>query len=159
LNNYSKVEIYILKNNGNREQAKDFYQEAFITVWQKVKNDLFIPSKEDEYNAYLYRVAKNNWIDYLRSKKYIKTTHLSFESAEEESDEQNSDNFSESVYKNAMHAFEKLGDECKQILTNFYFKKQSLKIIAKAFALNEASARNKKYRCMQRLREIVFNKN
>jgi len=60
---------------------------------------------------------------------------------------------------NAMEAFEGLGDACKTLLTKFYFEKKSMKEIAHELQLDAASTRNKKYRCMQTLRELALEMN
>ena len=47
--NFYKTEQYILKNNGTMPQAKDIYQEAFITVWRNIKDGKFIPENEPPF--------------------------------------------------------------------------------------------------------------
>ena len=61
----------------------------------------------------------------------------------------------EEKLQKTISAFGSLSDECRDMLRRFYFEKLSLRTIARAISINEASARNKKYRCMQKLREIV----
>jgi len=56
-----------------------------------------------------------------------------------------------------MHAFKGLGAPCKDLLMKFYFEKKSMKDIAEELQLDAASTRNKKYRCMQKLRELALN--
>ncbi len=51
--------------------------------------------------------------------------------------------------------YHKLGEQCKEVLQLFYFKKESMKQIAARFSWTEASAKNNKYRCLQKLREMV----
>ena len=57
-----------------------------------------------------------------------------------------------------MMAFNKIGKECKVLLTRVYFEKKSMKDIGAELNLDAASARNKKYRCMQKLRELANEK-
>ncbi|MCW5518629.1 sigma-70 family RNA polymerase sigma factor [Aureitalea sp. L0-47] len=151
---YAKIEVYILKNNGSKPQAKDTYQEAFIAVWQNVKKGKFVPENESALQGYLYRVARNKWTDFLRSSRYKKTSSLDtdfqLEDNSEEIDEGNDRKVSDT-----MAAFGRLGDECRQLLSQFYFEKRSLREIASVFKIGEASARNKKYRCINKLRELV----
>ena len=54
--------------------------------------------------------------------------------------------------------FDNLGENCKEVLSRFYYNKQSLKIIGQQFDWTEATARNNKYRCLQRLRELLKKK-
>jgi RNA polymerase sigma factor (sigma-70 family) len=157
--NYNKVEIFILKNNGSMPQAKDTYQEAFIAMYQNIKADKFTPTNETALQGYLYQIAKNKWTDFLRSSRYKKTSQMAEGFLIKDEDTTMNDyDITEEDYnpKNlAMEAFSNLGSECKKLLEVFYFQKKSLREIAVVFNIGEASARNKKYRCIQKLRELV----
>ena len=161
--NYPKIEVLILKNNGTIEHAKDIYQEAFLAVWQNVKQDKFIPKSESSINGYLYSIAKNKWMDVLRSQGYKKTVIASqmshFEIKEEENNGIDDDILKNKRLEDVMLAFKNLGEPCKNLLSKFYFEKKSMNLIAKELKLDAASTRNKKYRCMQKLRQIALNNN
>ena len=162
-NNYPKIEALILKNNGTKEHAKDIFQEAFLAVWQNVKQDKFIPQSESSINGYLYTIAKNKWMDVLRSQGYKKTitaSHLShFEIKDEENNGIDDDILKDKRLEDVMLAFKNLGEACKNLLRMFYFEKKSMNLIAEELELDAASTRNKKYRCMQKLRQIALNNN
>ncbi len=162
LNNYKKIELYILKNNGSMPQAKDTYQEAFIAVWKNIKEDKFVPTNETAVQGYLYTIAKNKWLDVLKSSKFKKTVSYANKGIEE--------TFSETIESEDLHeeddklqctmnAFNQLGEACKELLKLFYFSKKSLRYIAQELAIEEASAKNKKYRCIQKLRELALSPN
>lgn len=159
--NYKKIELYILKNSGTIAQAKDIYQEAFITTWKNIKSDKFLPQNETAVQGYLYQIAKNKWTDYLRSSRFKKTTSIANTFIETREPEEHSDD--EKSIDNRIHiamsAFNKLGASCKELLTKFYFNKQSVKLIAEELNLEEASVRNKKYRCMQKLKTLTIASN
>ena len=156
--NYFKTESYILKNNGTMPQAKDIYQEAFITMWQNVKEGKFTPSNETALQGYLYQIAKFKWMDHLRSAHYKQTGSLSdvFELKDTSTDMPHEMDLEQQERRaKGMQAFKKLGKECKELLEVFYFEKKSLREIAAQFNIGEASARNKKYRCIQKLRSLT----
>lgn len=75
--NYPKIEALVLKNSGSKEEAKDVFQEAFVVVWQNIKLDRFTPKNESSVDSYLYTIAKNKWMDVLRSKDFKSTTVMS----------------------------------------------------------------------------------
>ncbi len=160
ISNFSKIEILVLKNNGTKEHAKDIYQDAFLDVWRNIKDNKFIPKNESSINGYLYTIAKNKWMDYLRSKEYKKTITTSkethFDKSESLLEKIKDDKFHEERLQKAMQAFTKLGLPCKSLLMKFYFEKKSMKTIAGELQLDAASTRNKKYRCMQKLRELAL---
>lgn len=151
-NNYSKTEKYILNNNGTIEQAKDIYQEAFIAVWRNIQLDKFYPENENSLAAYLSRIAKNKWLDYLRSHHYKNTVPLpdDTDAIEETLPEEDVRYIAEVKNK-----FKSLGEKCREVLTRFYYKKESMRSIAEKFEWTEATAKNNKYRCMERLRELL----
>lgn len=159
--NYKKVEFYIVQNNGSMPQAKDTYQEAFLAVYQNIKAEKFVPANETALQGYIYQIAKNKWRDYLRSSRYKKTTAMidNYHPIDDNSeiDEFNDHEEKDQKLEVTIAAFGKLGSECKDLLTRFYFNKKSLRDIASSLNLEETSARNKKYRCMQKLRNIALS--
>lgn len=160
ITNYPKVEQFILQNNGSAEYAKDIYQEAFLAVWQKIRTGNFSEPKPGSINGFLYQIAKNKWTDHLRSAYYKKTSELTDTYMENASMDNNtvSDPVEEEYrLKRTMQAFKGMGEDCKALLKRFYFEKKSLREIADIIGIDEASARNKKYRCMQKLRELTLN--
>lgn len=157
--NYRKIEIFILKNNGSMPQAKDTYQEAFIAMYQNVKADKFVPANESAIQGYLYQIAKNKWTDFLRSSRYKRTAKMTNETQLNDPDTSEIEyeiySESNSAQNTVMQAFERMGAECKKLLEVFYFQKKSMREIAETLEIGEASARNKKYRCLQKLRELA----
>lgn len=161
--NYPKVEAYVLKNSGNREQAKDVFQEAFIVAWKNIKEDKFQAQNDSAVNGYLYTISKNKWLDYLRSKHHKKTvvasTMNNFDNANTNFSENDDDILKEKRLEVIMHAFKDLGVACKSLLKKFYFEKKSMHTIAEELQLDAASTRNKKYRCMQKLKSLAIKTN
>ncbi len=161
--NYPKIEILVLKNSGSKDEAKDIYQDAFLAVWQNIKQNKFVPKTESSINGYLYTIAKNKWMDVLRSQGFKKTVVASqlnhFEIKDEENNDIDDDILKDKRLEDVMLAFKNLGDACKSLLRKFYFEKKSMNLIADELALDSASTRNKKYRCMQKLKEIALKNN
>ncbi len=163
LENFPKVEKYILLNGGTKMLAKDIYQEAFMAVWNNVRLDKFVPKGDSALNGYLYSIAKNKWIDYLRSNEYKKKRPLDENSLKtnfkEEISKTELEDESENRLNKVIETFNSLGKACKELLTVFYYEKKSLREIAKELKIGEASARNKKYRCIEKLRAMVLTTN
>ncbi len=158
--NYKKVEIYILQNSGSMPHAKDIYQEAFLAMYQNIKAGKFSPTNETALQGYLYLIAKNKWTDFLRSSKFKKTSSLADNhQTSDESLDPELNYESDEKLETTMRAFGALGPDCKELLTQFYYQKKSLRDIASELNLGEASTRNKKYRCIQKLRDIALSPN
>lgn len=152
---FPQVRIHILKNSGDEAKAKDIYQEAFIACWQNVKDHKFDGTGSLE--AYLFTIAKNKWTDHLRSARFKKTVHqdvmtLIDQKEEEDEDQDNETQNGQDIMKNALH---QLGNGCKNLLTLFYFERKNMEEIGEKLGIGAASARNKKYRCMEQLRALA----
>ena len=161
--NYYKTEKYVVENSGSQEQAKDIFQDAFITVWENVKDSKFVPQNQTALNGYIYTVAKNKWLDFLKSSHFKKTKSLEAHTYKIEDKNNTQDeidaNASEEKIAKVVSTFGLIDEACKKILTVFYYENKSLRKIAEELNITEASARNKKYRCLEKLRTTVLKSN
>jgi len=151
--NVGNITVLVLKNSGVEDDARDLYQEAFLAVWRAVQTGRFMPASEKEFSAYLFQVARFKWIDQLRNRKGRKLVALQDWPADvvQEPAEENMDTQAAAVRA----AFPQLGDNCREVLGRFYFKKEPLREIAAGFGWTEATAKNNKYRCLQKLRGLL----
>ena len=155
--NYPGVEKYVLNNSGSVEDARDVYQEAFIAVWRNIVLDKFTMTHGGSINGYLYQVAKNKWMDVLRKQKgknvSIEVTNAEMVAEITEALSPEEEHYLAEVKRH----FTAMGDPCKELLRQFYFEKKRLKEIAIFFSWTEATAKNNKYRCLQKLRAAILN--
>ena len=136
---------YILSNNGSDEDAQDIFQDALVILYKKVhSNSLTLTSS---LNNYLFAIVKNCWLQELRRR------NKNFVTSGEEII--SGDNFNEeAMFSSASAAFNLLGEKCRMLLILFYHKKQSYKEIATALSFSdEKTAKNQKYRCLQKAKE------
>lgn len=154
LRNYPGVEQYVVANSGTVDEAKDIFQEAFIALWRNVQAGRFTEKTGSSLDAYLFQIARHKWLDHLRSARVKNSVPLSengdgWEAPEERPPE-------EEAYLAAVRVyFARLGENCQALLRRFYFQKESLRSIAASFNWTEATAKNNKYRCLQRLRDMI----
>ena len=158
--NYSKVEAYVIANSGTNEQAKDIFQDAYSAFWFNVREGKFVPQNETALQGYLYQIAKFKWLDVLRTSRKKKVSRMKDMMIEDDSltNTMAIENEHEQKVQMVMAAFEQLGNDCEKILKQFYFKQLSMQEIAEQFDITEHSARNKKYRCIEKLRNVVTSK-
>jgi len=150
---YPKVQGYILQNSGDIDQAKDIFQEAFLVVWQQVNTGEFVPRNTTALQGFLFQIAKNKWLDWLRSNKFRKEVY--FENATpniEETDDEDQYELRLGILENAL---QDLGETCRELLKSFYFQKVSIQDLAEKFGWTSQTAKNNKYRCMETLRKII----
>jgi RNA polymerase sigma factor (sigma-70 family) len=150
---FPKVVKLVINNSGSVDIAKDVFQDALVILIEKVytkKLDLTC-----SVNTYLYSICRFLWMDQLRQNKremplndsydYIKAdvTVPGFEKSPD-------------IFENVNSAIESLGEPCKELLEYFYYKNLSWSEIASRLGYsNAASARNQKYKCLERIRKTV----
>ncbi|MBK5212725.1 MAG: sigma-70 family RNA polymerase sigma factor [Flavobacteriaceae bacterium] len=152
--NFAKVKRYVLKNSGDAQQAKDVYQEAFLAMWRNIKDDKFSAESETAINGYLFQIAKHKWLDQVRSIRYKNTTFINRELEYDESDTDENEAQNRKI-KLIMDSLNQLGERCQLLLKLFYFERKSFKEIAEIMEMDEASARNAKYRCQDQLKKMA----
>lgn len=153
--NFFKTEAFVLANSGTAEEAKDIYQEAFIAAWQNIKAGRFVPQNGSSMEGYLFQIVKYKWYDYLKAAKKMKSVPIDDNGFIDAAYNEEEQNYIEKVEQH----FKNLGEPCREVLNQFYFLKQSMQHIATRFSWTEATAKNNKYRCLQRLRNMVTGNN
>ena len=142
--------IAMVRNHGGtKTEARDLFQDALVVLHEKTTDPVFqLPGT---INAYLYGVCRNLWLAELRAKgRSEKAAALAAEHVEGAE----FDLKGESTLQLAERAFAALGAKCRELLTRFYVKQESLSSIAQAFGYaGEGAAKTRKYKCLEQARE------
>lgn len=151
LNNSLKK--FILSNGGNTDDANDIIQDAIIILYEKIKNDSL--KINTSVIGYLYQTGKYLWYEKQRkTKKFVTYNHL-------HNNSQLTDNLNFELFDINKTVFVEsllnhIGDICKSLLIHSIYEKKSMKEITKLYNLkNEQVARNKKHKCLKKLRGII----
>lgn len=143
----------VLRNSGTAENARDLFQDSLIILLEKaMRNELdLICSLE----TYLFSVCKILWFGHLRRRKRKQRLFPGNINNEEQfliyAGEAQPDHF-EKVQK----AIDALGEPCRSLLDSYYYRKMNWEDIARQLGyISAASARNQKYKCLERIRKMV----
>lgn len=144
------IRQFVRKNNGTLRDAQDVFQEAMTILWLNVKEDRVKPDAQGDVGGYLYRVAKNKWLDTVRSAAH---KHMRVVVDEEQApvvvegpDE------TEGRLQRLRSIYAALDERCRAVLDRFYYERQDMATIAASLGVEEESVRTMKYRCMMKLR-------
>lgn len=154
-NYYGLLENIVLSNNGTKADAEDIIQEVLVVFIEMVNKDKY--RAEASVKSFLYTLTRNLWISEIRKRSSAYKRNTTFEESREliEGDISNYLVYHESQ-KLIMTLFEKLGEKCNQILTYFYYNNYSMKEILERMDYgNEQVLRNKKYKCLKTLINLV----
>lgn len=149
---YPSVENYVLNNSGNAQDAKDIFQESLIITYKKVLNPNFKLSSS--IDTFIYAVAKNKWLNALRSSKGMMKIDESELDDDLDIDQVLIEEDKRSLY---MTHFKRLSDGCRNLF-EYFFKGMSMENIASAMNLGSAGyVRKKKHHCQEKLITAIKN--
>lgn len=143
--------IYIVcqKYAMDDHEAKDFLQEVFIHMYEKIK--LYDESKSS-FSTWFQRLATNRIIDLKRKNKKFSQLPV-FEKAEEEFEEINYlDSISDEQLKTAIS---QLPEGYRIVVNLFVFEKFSHKEIAQKLDIQESTSRSQFSRSKKLLKKIL----
>lgn len=145
---------YVNKNSGNDEDAKDAFQDGMIALWSNINAGKYESRGDKGVAAYLVQICKFRWLEKLKSAghKYSSAWDADWTGSDEEHRLANMIKDEEINYAVVLVA--RLGERCQRILKAFYYEKQKLTTIAAMLSISPESAKNEKYRCMQKLKEL-----
>lgn len=143
---YRMMTKLVITNSGTEDEAKDIYQEALVIFWQKARSgNLVLTSK---MSTFIYSICNNLWKKELDRKKRI--------SKEEKDSPTFIDMDSPEREKIIAKCLDQLGDTCRKVLMYYYFDEMSMQEIADKLGFaNTDTAKTKKYKCKQKLDELV----
>ena len=143
---YPMIMNMVCSNSGTEQEARDIYQDALIVFWQKARSgNLVLTSK---ISTYVYSVCQNLWRKELDRKKRL--SHEARDSSE------SIDMDSPEREKIMAKCLSQLGETCRKVLMYYYFDEMSMQEIADKLGFaNTDTAKTKKYKCKQKLDELV----
>lgn len=142
---------FVKKNRGTASDAEDLFQEGMITFYRQIRLENLEIKKNIQ--SYLYTICRNQWL------KKLRTIDREIELVDQHEYIPDLDNTLSHLIKdeqtqNLAQLIEQLGDACKQIILLYYYERLSMKQIAQAMGYSgEQVAKNKKSKCLRKLRE------
>lgn len=143
---YRMMTKLVITNSGTEEEARDVYQDALVVFWQKARSGNLVMTAK--ISTYIYSVCQNLWRKELDRKKRL--------SNEEKDSPQSMDMDGPEREKIMAKCLNQLGETCKKVLMYYYFDEMSMQEIAEKLGFaNTDTAKTKKYKCKQKLDELV----
>ncbi|MDG1996319.1 MAG: sigma-70 family RNA polymerase sigma factor [Emcibacteraceae bacterium] len=145
-----RLKSYLLNFKIADQKAEDLAQEVMITLWQKA--DKFDAEKA-KLSTWLFRVARNKYIDLVRKQKYPELNAddlMSAMVAPEQTDKSLEDKQSSALIKEAMKL---LNDDQRRVIELSFFKELSHSQIAEETGLPLGTVKSRIRTAFQTLRK------
>ena len=147
------IRYYIIKNNGNEEDAKDVFQDALYIIIEKINSNSFV--LQGTLPTYLFAICKNLWLMSLDRQKAAKNYELRRLADHMESDfTEDADHvFYENIFR---QCFDTL-DQASQKILKMYWMEISPSEIAEKLGFSYGYVRKKKSECMKELKNRIMS--
>jgi len=143
---YRMMTKLVVNNSGTEEEARDVYQDALVVFWQKARSGNLVMTAK--MSTYIYSICQNLWRKELDRKKRL--------SNEEKDSSVSMDHDGPERNKIIAQCLNQLGETCRKVLMYYYFDDMSMQEIAEKLGFaNTDTAKTKKYKCKQKLDELV----
>lgn len=150
---YNFIHIYIK----SEEECEDITQETFLKVWKNIKKfDL-----DKNFKVWLFKIAKNTALDYLKKKKNINFSDLNIKDQNEIEliIEEQRDKIKELDDKNNINIvkeyIEKLPFKYRQIINLYYFSDFNLREISELLGESQNTVKSKHRRAINILKKQI----
>lgn len=146
-----EVVKYVKRNSGTLDDAKDVFQEGILVIFKKANEGSL--RLTTTFHIFLFSICKRIWLKKLRRKSFQEVPLD--EVLEIPTDEDLDEAFIKSKRWALFNSkFTELAEECRRVL-KLLFNGESGKGIADKMGYTEEYAKRKKYKCKQRLSEMI----
>ena len=152
---YSGMVIaYIISNQGSQQDGEDVFQEALIAFINLVKSGKF--RGEASLQTTFVAISRNIWLNEQKKRKSLDTRGKLFENARQQEADPASQLLQREVSEQFLNLMSRLGESCKSLLTMVYYENLSnTDILERTHYESEQVIRNKKYKCMKELTDLI----
>ena len=155
---YQNILKLIIKNKGSESDATDTFQNALLILYDHIKSKRF--KGNSSVKTYLFAICRNLWLKELSKNHHENSSLERLPSTFVEALEVDEEVTFSTSRLSLSYLLEQLDVSCQEVLVDFYYRGMSVKEIATKYDLtNEDSAKNKKYRCMKKLMDLVKESN
>jgi RNA polymerase sigma factor (sigma-70 family) len=151
---YPVIEHLVRENKGNKEDAKDLFQEALIIVFKKIKNEGLVLTCT--FSTFFYSVCAYQWHKILRKRKNLPIWYVnSFDGYI------STPGLNEKIERKKMKLydfhFNRLSKDCQKILKLHFSGVPIAEIMKKMGYTSKEHTMDRKYRCKKSLFKRIEN--
>lgn len=149
----SEFLFWVTKNyHCDLEEAKDAYQFSILALYENITTNKLV-NLRSSVKTYIFAIGKNKILEKKKGDRRYTRDYDEFEIPMEEISEEVEQK--ERDLKLVERCLEKLGDPCRSMLELYYHNRMSMEEITNTLNYKNANtAKNLKYKCMNRLKRM-----
>jgi len=149
---FPKIKNYLLKKDGNEDQAKDIMQKALIQLSVRAQDKNF--SISSSFEAYFMTICKNLWIREVKKQKKRVTNTTVLDLVSEDVDIANS-TFEQEKWELFQEKLNQISENCRELLKLFFNKVSYKKIAVLKEYANENTVKQRIFKCKAKLKGSI----
>jgi RNA polymerase sigma factor (sigma-70 family) len=139
--------------NCSTEEAKDIYQSSILILYKNIVDGKF--GFNSSIKTYLFGIGRNQFLK-MKKEEQKMTGNVMDNVIDDFNDEKESKESFETTLEIVHKSLQTLGDPCKKLLELSYFYKNSVDAVTSLLGYKNAdTTKNLKYKCLQRLKQLV----
>ncbi len=157
-NHFESLCWYIMNNSGSRQDAEDVFQEVVLSFIDLVQKDKF--RGESTVKTFLFSLNRHTWLNELKRRGRALAREEKYERGQDKMEMDASHYIADREGKaEVTRLVGELGETCRKILLLFYYESLSMREILETLHYeNEQVVRNKKYKCLKQLEQMITEK-
>lgn len=151
----SKIKGLIVNNNGDENDAADIFQDALVYIYNRALNSNFYLTCP--FEAYLYMVCKNKWLNEIEKRKNKKVTFVEESGFNKNTTDEDGISLmqaKEDRFNLIDNAVAQIGEGCAKLL-KLSWQGFGMEEVGQKLNMTYAYVRKKKSECMGKLVEFV----
>jgi RNA polymerase sigma factor (sigma-70 family) len=138
----------------SEDESREFYQAAMVILYENTMSGR-LTELQSSLKTYLFGIGKNLALQSHRKEGRLQQAKAEYMLQQHVLAEDGDDSLETDLTLISL-CFSKIGDPCHHLLDMFYFFKKNMEEIATELGYkNPETAKNQKYKCMERLRKLV----
>lgn len=157
--NYTRPIKHFVKTNGGQDvDAEEIEQNVIVLLYEKIASGNFVLHEGTKLSTYMFAVGKNMWYKKGSINNRIKLEDEITEIAVEFDFDELLDGSNQNE-KIIIEALQNSDQDCKEILTMYYYDNKSMREISLNLGtISEENLRKRKYKCIQKLKKVLIDK-
>ena len=152
---FESLSWYVMNNSGSRQDAEDIFQEVVVSFIDLVQKDKF--RGESTVKTFLFSLNRYTWLNELKRRGRALAREEKYERGQDKVELDSTHLIADREGKaEVARLVGELGETCRKILLLFYYENLSMKeILDTTDYESEQVVRNKKYKCLKQLEQMV----
>jgi len=152
---YDSLSWYVINNSGSRQDAEDIFQEVVVAFIDLVQKNKF--RGESTVKTFLFSLNRYSWLNELKRRNRALVREEKYEMGQDRLEMDAGAMIADREGKEEIvKLVSQLGETCRKILLLFYYENLSMKeILDNMHYENEQVVRNKKYKCLKQLEQLL----